>query len=121
MGLFLTRCSCGGSISKLIRLTAAVNKDPSINSRRQFPFLFLDGLIADLTPWVACGGHGTVSGIPNFAPRATMKLWKFCNNPSPTTVEIMEAAQLQAVLSNADVAAVPSGIRGMSEWCFLYF
>lgn len=98
-----------------MRLTGAINENPSINQSRPFPFLILDGLIADLTPWVFCGGHGTVSGIPNFAPRATMKLWKHCNNPNPTEDEVKEAARLQAVLSNADVAAVPAGIRGMSE------
>lgn len=57
-----------------------------------------------------------MSGIPNFAPLATMKLWEFCNNPSPTKEETKEAMKLQAVLSNADVAAVPAGIRGMSKY-----
>ncbi|KAH6676313.1 putative dihydrodipicolinate synthase [Halenospora varia] len=107
------KLTCGGSIGKLVRLTAAISEDPSINSTRKFPFLLLDGLIADLTPWVSCGGHGTVSGIPNFAPLATMKLWKFLNNPNPTADEKKEGARLQAVLSNTDAAAVPAGIRGM--------
>lgn len=107
--------SCGGSIGKLVRLTAAVDEEPSINADRPFPFLFLDGLIADLTPWIRCGGHGTVSGIPNFAPRATIKLWKHLSNPNPTKHEAKKAAHLQAVLSRTDVAAVPAGIRGMSE------
>ncbi|RDW66635.1 putative dihydrodipicolinate synthase [Coleophoma crateriformis] len=107
------KLTCGGSISKLIRLKSAIREDVSINQDRRFPFLFLDGLIADLTPWVSCGGHGTVSGIPNFAPLATMKLWSFLNNPSPTDTEVQEAARLQGVLSKADVAAVPAGIRGM--------
>lgn len=102
-------------MGKLVRLNAAINETPSINAERPFPFLLLDGLIADLVPWSKCGGHGTVSGIPNFAPLATMKLWKFCNNASPTKEEVKEAAIIQAVLSNADVAAVPAGIRGMSE------
>lgn len=86
-----------------------------MNLDRPFPFLLLDGLIADLIPWTKSGGHGTVSGIPNFAPLATMKLWKFCTNPSPTEEETKEAARLQGILSNADVAAVPAGIRGMSR------
>jgi 4-hydroxy-2-oxoglutarate aldolase len=106
---------CGGSIGKLVRLKAALDEDQSINKARPFPFILLDGLIADLIPWMQCGGHGTVSGIPNFAPVATMRLWKFCNNPSPTPEETAEAARIQAVLSNADVAAVPAGIRGMSR------
>ncbi|KAF4633766.1 hypothetical protein G7Y89_g4354 [Cudoniella acicularis] len=107
------KLTCGGSIGKLIRLTATINEEPSINGDRQFPFLLLDGLIADLTPWVSSGGHGTVSGIPNFAPLATMKLWKFLNNPHLTKDETEEASRLQAMLSKADVAAVPAGIRGM--------
>src|SRR5205823_5141841 len=106
---------CGGNIGKLIRLTTAINENPSIDEVRPFPFLFLDGLIADLTPWVHCGGHGTVSGISNFAPLATMKLFNLCNNPSLRKDEVMEATRLQAVLSNADVAAVPACIRGMSK------
>ncbi|TVY81070.1 L-threo-3-deoxy-hexylosonate aldolase [Lachnellula suecica] len=107
------KLTCGGSIGKLVRLTAALDATPSIDSSRPYPFLILDGLIADLIPWSRSGGHGTVSGIPNFAPLATMKLWEFCNKANPTEEEIKEAARLQAVLSNADVAAVPAGIRGM--------
>ena len=98
-----------------MRLVAAIDRDPSINQSRRFPFLLLDGLIADFTPWMACGGHGTVSGIPNFAPLATMKLWKICNGEGINESDAKEATRLQAVLSRADVAAVPAGIRGMSK------
>lgn len=98
-----------------MRLSAAINADPSINATRPFPFLLLDGLIADLTPWMQCGGHGTVSGIPNFAPAASMRLWALLNQPDLTEDERREAARIQAILSNADVAAVPAGVRGMSE------
>ncbi|KZF19670.1 putative dihydrodipicolinate synthase [Xylona heveae TC161] len=107
------KLTCGGSVGKLVRLKAAIQEDPAMNNSRPFPVILLDGLIADLTPWAQCGGHGTVSGIPNFAPRATMKLWKFCTNPSPTEKEVKEAARIQSILSNSDVAAVPAGIRGM--------
>ncbi|PQE06262.1 Aldolase-type TIM barrel protein [Rutstroemia sp. NJR-2017a BBW] len=107
------KLTCGGSIGKLIRLNAALNDDPTMNSSRPYPFLLLDGLIADLTPWVSSGGHGTVSGIPNFAPRATMKLWRLLSNPTPSNGDWTEAARLQAILSRADVEAVPAGIRGM--------
>lgn len=61
------------------------------------------------------GGHGTVSGIPNFAPFASMRLWKLLNKPELTATERLEAEKIQAILSNADVAAVPAGVRGMSE------
>ncbi|KAJ5798856.1 uncharacterized protein N7503_006361 [Penicillium pulvis] len=107
------KLTCGGSIGKLIRLNAAVSEDSTINGSRKFPFLLLDGLIADLTPWMKCGGHGTVSGIPNFAPHASMKLWHLLNISSPSNDEVKEAARIQAILSRADAAAVPGGIRAM--------
>jgi 4-hydroxy-2-oxoglutarate aldolase len=44
-----------------------------------------------------------------------MSLWKLLNISKPTEAEAKEAARLQAVLSNADVAAVPGGIRAMSK------
>lgn len=111
------KLTCGGSISKLVRLNAAILGDPTINSERPFPFILLDGLIADLIPWVQSGGHGTVSGIPNFAPLAGTRLWKLCSKQDPTEGEKQEAARIQAILSNADVAAVPGGIRAMSMQC----
>ncbi|OKL55848.1 hypothetical protein UA08_08908 [Talaromyces atroroseus] len=107
------KLTCGGSIGKLVRLNAEIQSNPNINEARPFPFLLLDGLIADLTPWIQCGGHGTVSGIPNFAPAASMRLWELLNTQTPTAEEVTECARLQAILSNADVAAVPGGIRAM--------
>ena len=106
---------CGGSVGKLVRLKAAIRSEPSIDTCRPFPFLLLDGLIADLTPWMQCGGHGTVSGIPNFAPAATMRLWHLLNQASLTPEETSERERIQSILSNADVAAVPAGVRGMSK------
>ena len=102
-------------MGKLIRLKAAIRLDPTINNCRPFPFLLLDGLIADLTPWMQCGGHGTVSGIPNFAPAASMRLWHLLNQGDLTEEESAELERIQGILSNADVAAVPAGVRGMSK------
>ncbi|KAJ6155522.1 dihydrodipicolinate synthase [Penicillium chermesinum] len=107
------KLTCGGSVAKLVRLCATISEDRTINSTRKFPFLLLDGLIADLTPWMKCGGHGTVSGIPNFAPVASMRLWHLLSLPSPSEEESAEAARIQGILSRADVAAVPGGIRAM--------
>lgn len=64
---------------------------------------------------MASGGHGTVSGIPNFAPAASLRLWALLTKPDASKEEQAEAARIQAVLSKADVAAVPAGVRGMSE------
>ncbi|KAK7433774.1 hypothetical protein Landi51_13796 [Colletotrichum acutatum] len=114
------KLTCGGSVSKLVRLSSFINSEPSVNTSRPFPFLLLDGLISDLTPWMTCGGHGTVSGIPNFAPAASMRLWALLIKSNLTEDERQEAERIQSILSNADVAAVPAGVRGMScmdtEW-----
>jgi L-threo-3-deoxy-hexylosonate aldolase len=106
---------CGGSIGKLVRLKAGLDGLATAEGSRPFPFLLLDGLIGDLTPWTHCGGHGTVSGILNFAPLASVRLWELLNIPSPTKHDLAETVKLQAILSRADVHAVPAGIRGMSE------
>lgn len=108
--------SCGSSVSKLVRLSSFINSEPSINTSRPYPFLLLDGLISDLTPWMKSGGHGTVSGIPNFAPAASMRLWALLIKPNLTEDERKEADRIQSILSNADVAAVPAGVRGMSKF-----
>lgn len=63
-----------------------------------------------------CGGHGTVSGIPNFAPSASIRLWTLLNKEAISTSEKLEAERIQAILSKADVAAVTAGVRGMSEF-----
>jgi 4-hydroxy-2-oxoglutarate aldolase len=63
-----------------------------------------------------CGGHGTVSGIPNFAPAASMRLWALLSKGELSNEESEEASRIQAILSNADVAAVPAGVRGMSMY-----
>ncbi|OQD81004.1 hypothetical protein PENANT_c030G07251 [Penicillium antarcticum] len=96
-----------------LTLDALLSGDSTINETRGFPFLLLDGLIADLTPWMQCGGHGTVSGISNFTPLASMRLWSLLNLQSPTVAERKEAKRIQAILGRADAAAVPGGIRAM--------
>ena len=63
-----------------------------------------------------CGGHGTVSGIPNFAPAASTRLWSLLNKVDITASEQREAERIQAVLSDADAYAVPAGVRGMSKF-----
>ncbi|ORY35345.1 putative dihydrodipicolinate synthase [Naematelia encephala] len=107
------KLTCPGSVGKLVRLKSVFEQNPDLDARRPFPFIILDGLIADLTPWMGAGGHGTVSGIPNFAPATTMWLWNHLNKLSPTENEKREARRIQAIMSNVDVAAVPGGIRAM--------
>jgi 4-hydroxy-2-oxoglutarate aldolase len=106
---------CGGSIAKLVRLTTSLQSNPPTPARST-PFLFLDGLIADLTPWMQMGGHGTVSGIPNFAPRCGRRLFELLSKKIGLSgEEEKEMKRLQGVMSVADVEAVPAGVRGMSE------
>ncbi|KIW16281.1 hypothetical protein PV08_06332 [Exophiala spinifera] len=107
------KLTCGGSVGKLVRLKAALDVSSTTMATRPRPFLLLDGLIGDLTAWKACGGHGTVSGIPNFAPQASVRLWDLLNLPTVTPEEVSEREQLQAILSRADALAVPAGIRAM--------
>lgn len=47
-----------------------------------------------------------------------MKFWNYCNNSEPTEAESKEAKRIEAILARADIAAVPAGIRGMSELFF---
>jgi 4-hydroxy-2-oxoglutarate aldolase len=56
-----------------------------------------------------------VSGIPNFAPAASARLWALLNQSEVSADEKREAERIQTVLSKADVAAVPAGVRGMSK------
>ena len=100
-------------MAKLLRLGAHLRQHPRAD------FLFLDGRIDDLTPWAASGGHGTVSGIPNFAPLASTRLWKLLCLAKERILEAAEqdeAARIQSITSKADVSAVPGGIRAMSEF-----
>lgn len=98
-----------------MRLTSVLSQEPHLNAARADPFLLLDGLIADLQPWASYGGHGTVSGMSNFAPLACLRLWELCSKASLSTAESVETSRLQNVLSLADVKAVPAGVRGMSK------
>ncbi|KAK8853372.1 hypothetical protein IAR55_004076 [Kwoniella newhampshirensis] len=113
------KLTCPGSLCKLLRINSSVQNDPSLTSSRShsFPFLFLDGLIADLTPWMTSGGHGTVSGIPNFAPAAGVRLFQLCTEKSKrgklSGEEENELRMIQDTLSRADVLAVPGGVRAM--------
>ncbi|KAF2768351.1 putative dihydrodipicolinate synthase [Teratosphaeria nubilosa] len=104
------KLTCSTNLSKLRHLTSL----PDLHAAARDPkFLFLDGFIADLTPWVRSGGHGTVSGIPNFAPLASIKLWNLLTLPNPSEAEMQEAERIQTIVSRADAVAVPAGIRGM--------
>lgn len=104
-------------MGKLIRLKAAIKGNPFIYQERKFEFLILDGLCQDLVPWMFCGGHGTVSGISNFAPLATFEVYVDSHGGYSKLDEedTMERDRRQAILARADIAAVPAGVRGMSK------
>ena len=105
-------------MGKLLRLRQHLDSDLQLSASRPHPFLFLDGLIADLVPWSQCRGDGTVSGLMNYVPRCCMRLWDLClrgREEKLSGKELLEKDQLQAVLGEVDVAAVPGGVRAMSE------
>jgi 4-hydroxy-2-oxoglutarate aldolase len=110
----LTVRRCPGSVGKLIRLKSTLSSDQSLDGTRPFPFLLLDGFIADLRAWK--DGDGTVSGISNFAPKTTMRFWQLLNKSNLEPKEAEELSQLESALSRADVHAVPAGVRGMSTY-----
>jgi 4-hydroxy-2-oxoglutarate aldolase len=110
---------CPGSVGKLIRLKSTLLDDQSLDESRSSPFLLLDGLIADLRAWKGCDGDGTVSGISNFAPKATMRFWQLLNKSKLEPKEAKELSHLESALSRADVHAVPAGVRGMSTFKIL--
>ncbi len=102
-------------MGKLLRLDDVLRSDPSINARRPYPFLILDGVISDFVPWVRSGGHGTVTGVSNFAPAATMRLWDLLNKAATlSSDEAAELQHIQLVLSRADAFAMAAGVRGLS-------
>ncbi|KAI7239050.1 putative dihydrodipicolinate synthase [Hortaea werneckii] len=107
------KLTCPGNKEKLAKLTVMVDEEPTINTCRGYPLLFLDGLISDFTPWMQMGGHGTVSGIPNFAPCAGVRLWDLLTKAAPSEEEVAEAAKIQEIMAKADAFAVPVGVRGM--------
>lgn len=106
------KLTCPGSIPKLTILQSAVEK----MAPRSEPFLFLDGIIGDMIPWVKSGGgHGTVSGLPNFAPRVVARFWSLLSKENLNAAEMEEMRSLQVLLASVDVKAFPAGVRGMSE------
>ncbi|PWN88818.1 putative dihydrodipicolinate synthase [Acaromyces ingoldii] len=107
-GLCGVKLTCSGNIGKLIRLKSALS--PILDRK---DFLFLDGFISDWTAWQAVGGHGTVSGLSNFAPRTVARLWHLLQKQELTEEETRERDMLQAIMSQADTSAVPMGVRGM--------
>lgn len=109
------KLTCRANKEKLAKLTVMVDEEPTINTCRGSPLLFLDGLISDFTPWMQMGGHGTVSGIPNFAPCAGVRLWDLLTKTAPSDEEVAEAAKIQEIMAKADAFAVPAGVRGMSK------
>ncbi|KAL3479626.1 hypothetical protein BJX99DRAFT_255351 [Aspergillus californicus] len=102
------------NVGKLTRIMAAVN-EPCFQAehprRFDFPFRAIDGFIDFLLPSVSVGAAGAISGLPNIAPKACVKLWELCESREKHS----EAQRLQNVISLADGVALKIGISGMKK------
>ncbi|KAJ9143798.1 putative Dihydrodipicolinate synthase [Pleurostoma richardsiae] len=78
------------------------------------PFQAIDGFIDFLLPSIAVGSAGAISGLPNVAPKACVKLWELCQSlDDPTSYK--KAQELQKLISLADGIALKIGISGMKR------
>lgn len=106
----LTSYSCDGRVKKLVDISCLVK------SRLVDDFLILDGVMHDLLVWKDLGGHGTVSGISNIAPSATVRLWELCSTTPRSAEETWELQDILSTLSRVDAVLMPLGVRGLSKY-----
>lgn len=106
----LTSYSCDDRVKKLVDISCLVN------NRLADDFLILDGVMHDLLVWKDLGGHGTVSGICNVAPSATVRLWELCSITSRSAEETRELRNVLSTLSKVDAVLMPLGVRGLSKY-----
>ncbi|KAL5335970.1 putative dihydrodipicolinate synthase [Aspergillus crustosus] len=102
------------NVGKLTRIMAAVNTEQFVSKYpRRFDFAFrtIDGFIDFLLPSISVGAAGAISGLPNIAPKACVKLWELCQSPDKQA----EAQELQNIISLADGIALKIGISGMKK------
>jgi 4-hydroxy-2-oxoglutarate aldolase len=112
-------------VAKISRITAALEEE---GFRRQYPrrfhkevgssaavpyFSAIDGFIDILLPSVSVGAVGAISGLPNLAPRACMKLWKLCEASRGCPEKHREARKLQDLVNEADNVVKAVGVPGM--------
>lgn len=70
----------------------------------------------DLPKWTEMGGHGTVTGISNLAPAATVKLFNLCQQKNLSGKEAQQAKEILETLTRADDVLMPLGVRGQSKY-----
>ncbi|KAK2777488.1 dihydrodipicolinate synthetase [Colletotrichum kahawae] len=103
------------NVGKLTRILAEAN---SPEFKAKYPrrtddleFTAIDGFIDFILPSVAVGAGGAISGLPNFAPKACVKLWDLCQSHDTAK----EALELQQLISLADRVQLKMGIHGMKK------
>ncbi|OKL63407.1 hypothetical protein UA08_01770 [Talaromyces atroroseus] len=122
----VVKCSpnvCGvkltcANVGKLTRIMAQINhaqfqaayprKHPII------PFRAIDGFIDFLLPSISVGSSGAISGLPNIAPKACVRLWELCQSLDDPN-QYQEAQKLQNTVALADGLALKIGIAGMKK------
>ena len=97
-------------MAKLMRLIAHLQEHP-------VPTFSFSTVVSMILPRGSLlGVTGLFSGIPNFAPLACIRLWELLTKlKNLDATERAEAARIQSITSQADVSAVPGGIRAMSK------
>ncbi|KAF4916917.1 L-threo-3-deoxy-hexylosonate aldolase [Colletotrichum viniferum] len=103
------------NVGKLTRILAEAN-NPDFKAKyprrtKDLEFTAIDGFIDFLLPSVAVGAGGAISGLPNFAPKACVKLWDLCQSHDTAK----EALELQQLISLADRVQLKMGIHGMKK------
>ncbi|KAH8655400.1 putative dihydrodipicolinate synthase [Xylariales sp. PMI_506] len=106
------------SVGKITRINAVVGtpefkaKYPRKNPEQEFRII--DGLIDILLPSIASGAAGSISAIPNIAPKICVKLWQLASSGvAPGSTEYQEAQRLQNILALADGTFQGIGIPGL--------
>jgi L-threo-3-deoxy-hexylosonate aldolase len=111
------------SVGKITRITAVVDdaefqaaypRKWKVGASSEWDyFQVIDGYIDILMPSVASNAAGAISGLPNFAPRACVRLWKLASSlPKPGSPEYLEARRLQNLLAQTDGFAQKIGFSG---------
>ncbi|KAK4116582.1 aldolase [Canariomyces notabilis] len=98
------KLTCGNT-GKLARLVADV---PKLPGRREGDFLVAGGSADFILQGLVAGGHATISGFANLAPRACVRICELFEQG-----RLQEARELQLEVARADWLAIRYGFVGV--------